>query len=1589
MKKNLFSFLLASLYILPSIAQQQVITEVSSTTYHIAEVRENNTVTFASTSLELHGKDGSTNQETFVRFEGITLPEGAVITDAYINFYGRTASSTSTTISIKGEVGSSAAYPTSTLGSSTGVQIKGRPYTVGSVSWITTGCVARETYSSPDITSLLLEMFPEGISNANPAFRFTGNGQGNFTTYSNGTAGYRPVLVINYWSLYDTSTRVVGLSSDDGRESASGTVTLTAAYLQLGGRSDGNTQAVRFSNVTIPADAEIEEAYIEFYSYTTSPAATSNIYTEIGDASTYSTTSKNISSRTYSENKIPWFTEALTSNNTLIRTPDLKNIMDENRLKGWQSGQSIAFKFEGLTLNEGADVRSYDGGASYRPQLVVKYINNGNGPNIVLPQSGQYATSVAVGSSDARENNSGSIYLTESYLRLGGRTDGNTQAVHFNKVAIPANAKIKDAYIEFYAYASSAAANMEIYSQIGNAATYTTGAKNISQRPYSETKVSWSQTALSDYQKIRTPNLQSIIDENRLSGWEPEQGLAFLFKGLSGNNGTAVRSYEASALYRPRLVIEYDNDGGPSIDGESDPANITQLYVNELGPQGSADQKEDWIELYNNHDFALFITGGIYISNKSGNRTLCELKNIFLAPKGFAILIADEKPEAGDNHLSFDLKNSGTTIYLSRKVNGQTILQDEFTYPAISYNQSYGRVVDGANDAVEFITPTYKASNEAGFQKRYITFSQERGIYPAGFALNISAQPGLTIRYTLDGKYPSRTSGTIYSAPIPISKTTTVKAIAYDSIGNSEIIAHSYILQDNYANETRNGNEWQYKSSISAAEYAQAITQFPIVSISTGAELPSKLSDGSVNWVNGSVEYIENHVSGHANFFSNALTGIFGNESARYFNPGIKFKFHRDAGVKKPDYSFFEAYPGDVYKIPEKVQTIELKEGQDGPGRNVYGSGFTRFSEKITMNLQKEMGKYALETRYVNLFVNGKYRGVKTMRNDFKQQNFEELFGDDGDNYTKMVFNDSSFDTGEVEAGEGDVAVLNEIKALAAAKDLQGFKQKVDIEDLIKCQILFMFIDCENEIDAIVHNNAPQYTKAKFIINDTDGAFNGAERTPTVTSTTLNSRSMAGSGGNYKYKWGSRNSREGAGKLFAKFMDMGTNPNPNAGNLEFKTLVKDYVLESFGPIAGKAGYGTDDVPLSVANVTKKINESVAELDLVYKLDAAFYGFAANTYTLWKNTVYPRIIGQVPERVSFSLAKWNEWGMAHDLEAVGLNAESEVTENTPVFFTNPNIDAQVYYTLDGSDPMGNDGTVSSEANLYDASTGLILSAGSYKIVTRAFKTNDWGPKTAAQKLVVNSAFSGKLVISGINHTPLTDGDAEFLMLTNAGNAILDLSGYAISDAVVYTFPAGVSLEINETLILVKKLDLVPGYSYLQKYQWSSGSLSKGETITFVNPAGQEVDQVSYLSAAPWTTAANGTGYYLKLKDVNLDNALPESWEAELIETPEPEIEPLLRSASDFTAINVVSDDKIQLKVYPNPVHSELNVQIENARTINMIVSIYSLNGKLMLTEKLNSNRNLIRVSSLPQGFYVLRLADQENAKTTKVVRFIKQ
>ena len=100
--------------------------------------------------------------------------------------------------------------------------------------------------------------------------------------------------------------------------------------------------------------------------------------------------------------------------------------------------------------------------------------------------------------------------------------------------------------------------------------------------------------------------------------------------------------------------------------------------------------------------------------------------------------------------------------------NGPIAVSASTTLKAIAYLA--GWTDSAVNSAAYTITGTVAAP----------TFSPVAGTYASAQSVTISTTTaGASIRYTTDGSTPSSTVGTVYSGPIAVSASTTLKAIAY------------------------------------------------------------------------------------------------------------------------------------------------------------------------------------------------------------------------------------------------------------------------------------------------------------------------------------------------------------------------------------------------------------------------------------------------------------------------------------------------------------------------------------------------------------------------------------------------------------------------------------------------------------------------------------------------------------------------------------------------------------------------------------------------------------------------------------------
>ena len=121
--------------------------------------------------------------------------------------------------------------------------------------------------------------------------------------------------------------------------------------------------------------------------------------------------------------------------------------------------------------------------------------------------------------------------------------------------------------------------------------------------------------------------------------------------------------------------------------------------------------------------------------------------------------------------------------------------------------------------------------------------------------------------------------------------------------------------------------------------------------------------------------------------------------------------------------------------------------------------------------------------------------------------------------------------------------------------------------------------------------------------------------------------------------------------------------------------------------------------------------------------------------------------------------------------------------------------------------------------------------------------------------------------------------EFIELYNPGDAALDLSGWTLSGAVTYTFPAATTLPVGGYLVVAESpAVMLSKFGVAALGPWSGRLSSKGETILLRDAGGVVQDSVEYQAGFPWPTAPDGSGPSCELINPALDNDLGGSWRA---------------------------------------------------------------------------------------------------------------
>ncbi|MBN2136779.1 MAG: lamin tail domain-containing protein [Sedimentisphaerales bacterium] len=359
-----------------------------------------------------------------------------------------------------------------------------------------------------------------------------------------------------------------------------------------------------------------------------------------------------------------------------------------------------------------------------------------------------------------------------------------------------------------------------------------------------------------------------------------------------------------------------------------------------------------------------------------------------------------------------------------------------------------------------FTTSTPRTFNVSGAQgiASEVWFSHDRGFYESPFNLVLSTEmAGGEIRYTSNGSRPGISNGKVYTGPIPITKTCTIRAACVKpGYLDSEVETHTYIFVSdvihqspsgekpdaNWPNDGTRGQEFEYgmdsyivNSSSWRYEVDDALLAVPTISVVT--DLNHLFYDSGdpviggiyVNAYDGhgrewerptSLEliYPENPqgagfpdlievpdgVGGYRWELPADMKGGFqvdcgirirGGWSRHGDNPkhAFRFFFRNEYGGGKLDYPLF----GD--EGVSKFDKMDLRTAQNYSWSYYNDSTNTMCRDVAARDSQGLMGQGYTRSRYYHLYINGVYWGLFQTQERSEAAFGESYFGGKRENY--------------------------------------------------------------------------------------------------------------------------------------------------------------------------------------------------------------------------------------------------------------------------------------------------------------------------------------------------------------------------------------------------------------------------------------------------------------------------------------------------------------------------------------------------------------------------------------------------------------
>lgn len=505
-------------------------------------------------------ENSRTTQWFGLRFEGVALPVGAIVSAARIVFTCKAAATTAIN-----NLSSANAAKVGVQSGTTSLpfeqvrnNLSGRAILSTTIDWGTSGnpiptCAAAGSKVNLDVKTLIDAYRAQGTqANATPVtFRFqmgtaaTGNNNRLFRARQGGTDAVAPQLEIDY----------------------------KVPASQVGNQVFG----LHFDNVMIPRGVDLSSAYVTFHTLPGINAARTqsgaNLAAQIGvgtSGAAFTNANNAVTSATTGA-KVNWSIPVMGAMSAVVQTPDLSSILEaQTGQSTWCGGHSLNLFF---TLSGSPSVlRAFASGLDPALAPTLSFSYSDGDPALDNSCTTRATTrQITASENDANQRiSNGSLSVNAAPMILG-MDGGNAQIVglRFDSLQIPAGSKVLSAYIEFTAAASEGATTpppapvLRITGQSSaSAAPFQSGLYDISNRRTNfgtTATVNWTPGAWSNGSTYQTPDISAVIQEvvNR-PDWANGNALALLIDAPTttvNNSRRQARSYDSSTSSAPKLII--------------------------------------------------------------------------------------------------------------------------------------------------------------------------------------------------------------------------------------------------------------------------------------------------------------------------------------------------------------------------------------------------------------------------------------------------------------------------------------------------------------------------------------------------------------------------------------------------------------------------------------------------------------------------------------------------------------------------------------------------------------------------------------------------------------------------------------------------------------------------------------------------------------------------------------------------------------------------------------------------------------------------------------------------------------------------